>query len=53
MQRARERGCRRIELDSNEANAAALELYEGLGFSTASKGGGAGRDLFLGRSLGE
>jgi ribosomal protein S18 acetylase RimI-like enzyme len=50
MQRARERGCRRIELDTNETNAAALALYEGLGFSTSSKGG-AGRDIFLGRPL--
>lgn len=33
MKRARERGCGRIELDANEANAAALALYEGLGFS--------------------
>jgi ribosomal protein S18 acetylase RimI-like enzyme len=52
MQRARERGCRRIELDTNETNAAALALYEGLGFSTASKGL-AGRDVFLGRPLSE
>ena len=33
MERARERGCGRIELDANEANPAALALYEGLGFS--------------------
>jgi GNAT superfamily N-acetyltransferase len=31
--RARERGCRRIELDVNDANPAALALYEALGFS--------------------
>jgi GNAT superfamily N-acetyltransferase len=31
--RARARGCARIELDANEANPAALALYEGLGFS--------------------
>jgi GNAT superfamily N-acetyltransferase len=31
--RARERGCRRIELDVNEANPAAHALYEHLGFS--------------------
>jgi GNAT superfamily N-acetyltransferase len=33
IERARERGCGRIELDVNEANPAALALYEGLGFS--------------------
>ena len=31
--RARERGCRRIELDVDEANDPALSLYESLGFS--------------------
>ena len=30
---ARERGCRRVELDVNEANAAALAVYESFGFS--------------------
>lgn len=28
-----ERGCRRVELDVNEANAAALAVYESFGFS--------------------
>jgi ribosomal protein S18 acetylase RimI-like enzyme len=49
-ERARERGARRIELDTNEENAAALGLYERHGFSPRSKGG-PGRDLFLGCSL--
>ena len=47
IERARERGARRIELDTNEENAGALALYERHGFSMRSKGG-AGRDLFLG-----
>ena len=48
--RARERGCRRVELDVSEANAPALALYETLGFTARSKGSGA-RDLLLGRAL--
>jgi ribosomal protein S18 acetylase RimI-like enzyme len=52
FERARARGCRRIELDTNESNTPALALYHRLGFSERSKGGG-GRDLFLGRSLAE
>jgi GNAT superfamily N-acetyltransferase len=51
LERARERGAKRVELDCNERNAAALALYERHGFSPRSKGG-EGRDLFLGRSLG-
>ncbi|GAC1434060.1 MAG: hypothetical protein NVSMB51_00290 [Solirubrobacteraceae bacterium] len=47
--RARERGCRRIELDAAESNEAALAMYRASGFSSASKG--HGRDLFMGRPL--
>jgi len=50
--RADERGAKRIELDTNELNAAALALYERHGFSPYSKSGGDGRDLFLGRPIG-
>jgi ribosomal protein S18 acetylase RimI-like enzyme len=44
--RARERGCRRMELDVNEANAPALALYESFGFTA-----GAPRDLYMRRHL--
>jgi GNAT superfamily N-acetyltransferase len=44
--RARERGSRRIELDANEANTAALSLYEGLGFS-AWVDSAKGRNLLM------
>ena len=50
IERAGERGAKRIELDTNECNVAALALYERHGFSARSKGG-AGRDLYLGRAL--
>ena len=48
--RARARGCRRIELDVNEDNEAALALYEGCGFTLEPKP--PGRTLFIGRALG-
>jgi GNAT superfamily N-acetyltransferase len=51
IERATERGAKRMELDTNEHNEAALALYERHGFSARSKGG-AGRGLFLGRPLG-
>ena len=49
VERARERGCRRIELDVNEDNAPALALYEACGFLAEPKG--PGRTLFIGRPL--
>lgn len=49
LERARERGCRRIELDVNEDNAAAVALYEACGFELEPKG--PGRTLFLGRRI--
>jgi ribosomal protein S18 acetylase RimI-like enzyme len=46
---ARSRGCRRIELDVNEQNMAALRFYESLGFTTEPKP--PGRTLFISRPL--
>lgn len=52
VERARERGGRRVELDTSETNAAAIALYESLGFSARSKGAaGSGRDLLMGLRL--
>lgn len=47
--RARERGCRRIELDADEEDAGLLDFYRGLGFSTEPKP--PGRNLFLSREF--
>lgn len=47
--RARERGCRRIELDVNEGNAPARALYEACGFLTEPKP--PGRTLYVARPL--
>ena len=49
FERARARGCRRIELDVNESNASAIRLYTSLGFSLEPKP--PGRTLFLGKKL--
>jgi GNAT superfamily N-acetyltransferase len=43
IERARERGCRRMELDTGESNEAARALYEGAGFVNDR---GHGRDLY-------
>ncbi|MFL5869605.1 MAG: GNAT family N-acetyltransferase [Solirubrobacterales bacterium] len=47
---ARSRGCVRIELDVDEDNEAARELYRACGFSLESKGRGS-RTLVAGRRL--
>jgi ribosomal protein S18 acetylase RimI-like enzyme len=36
IERARQRGCYRVELDVNESNSAAVALYEKLGFTSFS-----------------
>jgi GNAT superfamily N-acetyltransferase len=46
IERARARGCRRLELDVNEANATALRLYESAGLSASANPYGA-RDLYM------
>ena len=49
LEAARERGCRRIELDVDEVNEAALALYRSCGFSLEPKG--HGHSLLIGRRL--
>jgi ribosomal protein S18 acetylase RimI-like enzyme len=49
LDRARARGCRRIELDVNEQNTAALQFYRALGFTTEPKP--PGRSLFVARRI--
>jgi len=47
VDRARARGCMRIQLDANERNEAALPLYERFGFSSAQpQRWDGGRDLY-------
>jgi ribosomal protein S18 acetylase RimI-like enzyme len=46
LDRARARGCRRVELDVNESNEAAQRLYGSFGFSSTSNTYGA-RDLYM------
>jgi ribosomal protein S18 acetylase RimI-like enzyme len=49
FQRARARGCRRIDLDVNEDNTDALAFYRSLGFTTEPKP--PGRTLYVARRL--
>jgi ribosomal protein S18 acetylase RimI-like enzyme len=46
VERARERGCARMDLDANEANEPALALYRSVGFGSWSAAAG-GNDLFM------
>ncbi len=48
VDRARERGCKRIQLDANEENQNAIALYESLGFrSRVPHRFDGGRNLYL------
>jgi ribosomal protein S18 acetylase RimI-like enzyme len=49
FERARQRGCRRMELDVNESNTDAIAFYKSLGFTTEPKP--PGRTLFVARKL--
>ena len=47
IERARSRGCKRIQLDANENNEAALPLYQSLGFESTTAGRfDGGRNLY-------
>lgn len=49
IERAKARGCRRVELDVSESNPAAWALYEAHGFSADYKP--PGRNVLMGRRL--
>ena len=45
------RGCKRLQLDANEANAPGVALYEKAGFTNSNDWWGGGRDLFWVKQL--
>lgn len=47
VERARARGARRMELDVNEGNSAALALYQAFGFSASNDRYDHQRDLYM------
>ena len=48
VERARRRGCQRIQLDANERNEGALALYRSIGFESGSPARwDGGRDLYF------
>jgi ribosomal protein S18 acetylase RimI-like enzyme len=52
IERARARGCKRIQLDANERNEPALALYRDLGFESGSPDRwDGGRDLYFTKRL--
>jgi ribosomal protein S18 acetylase RimI-like enzyme len=52
VERARARGCKRIQLDANENNPGAVALYESLGFCSTTPGRfDGGRNLYFTRWL--